>query len=69
MATDARAIRKPEATHPDWEKVKEWAKATLTKERIADVFVCASTVTILGMVLHMLHTALENGMVVGTTPF
>jgi hypothetical protein len=63
MATDASAIRIYEAIHPDWETVKEWAKRTLTKERIEDLIVCASTLAILGMVLHILHSALGNSAI------
>ena len=67
MRTDGQTIRGNEIVtpHVDLESVKEWAKRTFTKERIADVVVCASTVTVLGMVLHMLHGALENSAIVG----
>jgi hypothetical protein len=49
--------------------MREWAKRTLTKERIADVVVCASTVAVLGLVLNSLHRAMESLTIVGTTPF
>jgi hypothetical protein len=64
MATDARAVRTHETIHPDWETVKAWAKRTFTKQRIADLVVLASTVAVLGMVLHILHSALENHAIV-----
>ena len=69
MAIEVKAIRAPGAAHPDWETVKEWVKAVFTSERIADIVVCASTVTVLGMVLHTLHRASESCAIVGSPPF
>ena len=67
MGTDGQTLRGNERVipHVDLESVKAWVKRTFTKERIADLVVCASTVAVLGMVLHMLHGALENGAIVG----
>jgi len=65
MATDARAITTHEAMHPDWEKVKEWAKATFTKERIHEAAVCAATVSLIGVVALSLHKAMENYVILG----
>jgi hypothetical protein len=65
MGTHARAIKTHEVTHPDWETVKSWAKATFTKERITDVVVCASSVTVLGTVLFTLYRAMETRTIVG----
>jgi len=65
MKTFTKTVGTHEAIHPDWETVREWAKRTFTKERIADVVVCASTLTGLGMVLHMLHRALANSAIAG----
>lgn len=64
MTMDARALRAHETIRPDLETVREWAKRNFTKERIADLVVCASTVTVLGMFLHMLHSALANWTIV-----
>ena len=66
MRTDEQTIRGHEIVRPhvDLEGIKERAKRAFTKERIADVVVCASTVTVLGMVLHMLHSALESYTIV-----
>jgi hypothetical protein len=67
MRTDGKTLKGLEMVipHVHLESVREWAKRKLTKEVIADVVVCASTVTILGTVLHMLHRALENRAIVG----
>ena len=51
--------------HVDLESVKEWAKRTFTKERIVDVAMCASTVTVVGMVLSVLYRAMQNQTIVG----
>ena len=67
MRTDGQTIRGNERgiPHVDLQAVKEWAKRAFAKERMVDVVVCASTVTVLGMVLHMLHMALETHTIVG----
>lgn len=65
MATDARAIRTLEVTVPDWKTVKAWAKATFAKQRIAELALCVSTVTVLGVVLFSLHRAMENYIILG----
>jgi len=52
MSTDARAITIHEAIHPDWESVKEWAKA-----RIHEAALCAATVTLAGGLAFLLHRA------------
>ena len=67
MRTDGQTVRGHEmvALQMDLEGVKEWAKATFTKERIADVVVTVSTVAMLGTVLSFLHRAMENHTIVG----
>ena len=67
MRTDGQTIRGNEIVtpHVDLESVKEWAKRTFTKERIVDVAMCASTVTVVGMVLSVLYRAMQNQTVVG----
>jgi hypothetical protein len=67
MRTDGQTIRGHEMVAPklDVEAAKEWAKATFTKERIADVVVTVSTVAVLGTVLAFLHRAMENHTMVG----
>jgi hypothetical protein len=65
MTMYTKVVGTLETVHPDLETVREWAKRTFTKERIAGLVVCVSTVTILGMVLHILHRALETRSIVG----
>jgi len=67
MRTNGQAIRGNELAipHVNLESVKSWAKATFTKERMAEVALCASTVTVLGVVLFSLHKAMENYTILG----
>jgi len=65
MATDARALGTHEAITPDWETVKAWTKATFTRERMAEVALCAATVTVTGAVLLSLHRAMEHYIILG----
>jgi hypothetical protein len=67
MRTDGQTIRGHEMVTPqlDLDGVKEWAKATFTKERIADVVVTVSTVAVLGTVLSFLYKAMESQTIVG----
>jgi len=67
MRTDGQTIRGHEMVAPqlNLEAVKEWAKTTFTKERIADVVVTVSTVAVLGTLLSFLHRAVENSSIVG----
>ena len=67
MKTDGQTLRGSEMVipHVDLETLKAWAKRTFTKERIVDVAMCASTVTVVGMVLSTLYRAMENQTIVG----
>lgn len=65
MATDAEVISSHEAVHPGWETVKEWAKAKVTTERMAEGALCAATVSVIGMVLFSLHRAMEHCIILG----
>jgi len=67
MRTDGQALRGNEMVipHVDLESVKGWAKRAFTKERIVDVAMCASTVTVVGMVLSTLYRAMQNQTMVG----
>jgi uncharacterized membrane protein len=51
--------------HVDLEAVKEWTKRTLTRERIVDVAISASTVAVVGMVLSVLYRAMQNQTITG----
>jgi len=67
MRTDGQTLRENEMVipHVNLESVKRWAKRTFTKERIVDVGMCASTVTVMGMVLSTLYRAMQNQTIVG----
>ena len=67
MRTHGETIRGNEMVipHVDPESVKEWAKATFTKERIHELALCAATVSLIGVVVLSLHTAMENYIIWG----
>ena len=65
MATQARAIGIHEAIHPDWETVKEWAKATLTKERMTEVGLAAATLVMTAYLGSVLFTGIETYSMAG----
>ena len=65
MTTYTKAMTTQAATHPDWETVKEWAKAAFTKERIQEAALCAATVGVIGTVLFSLHRAMEHYIILG----
>jgi hypothetical protein len=60
MATNARALTTHEVIHPDWETVKEWAKATFTKERMAEAGVVAATLVVTGYLGSVLVKGIET---------
>jgi hypothetical protein len=51
--------------HVDLESVKEWAKATFTRERMPEVALCAATVSLIVVVVVSLHRAMENYIILG----
>ena len=67
MRTGGQTLRGNEMVipHVDLESVKEWTKATFTRERMAEVALCACTVSVIGMVLFWLHRAMENYIILG----
>ena len=67
MRTDGQTIRGNELVipHVNLESVKDWAKATFTRERVTEVVVYTSTMTVLGVVLSTLYRAVQNNTVVG----
>jgi hypothetical protein len=65
MTTYTKAVGTHEAIHPDWETVKEWAKATFTRERIREAALCAATVTLGGGMVFALHKAMEHYVIMG----
>jgi len=67
MRTDGQTLRGNEMTipHVDLESVKEWARATFTKERIREAALCAATVTLAGGLVFSLHKAMEHYVIMG----
>jgi hypothetical protein len=65
MTTYTKAMTTQAATHPDWETVKEWARATFTKERMREAALCVATVTFAGVLVFSLHMAMENYIILG----
>ena len=67
MRTDGQTLRGNETViqHAGLESVKEWAKATFTRERMVEVAIYASAVTAMGVVLFSLHRAMENYVILG----
>ena len=65
MTTDTRAIGTHEVSHPQWETVKGWAKATFTRKRMVEAAHCAAAVSLIGVVVLSLHKAMENYIILG----
>ena len=65
MTTFAKTVGTHEATHADWEAVKEWAKATFTRERIREAALCATTVGFAGSLVFSLHKSMEHYVIMG----
>ena len=65
MTTYTKVMTTQRVTHPDWETVKEWAKATFTRERIREAALCAGTVTFAGTLVFSLHKAMEHYVIMG----
>ena len=65
MTTYTKAVGTHEAIHSEWETVKEWAKATFTKERVHEAALCAATLSLIGVVVLSLHRAMENYIILG----
>ena len=62
MGTDGQTIRGNEVAipHVDLESVKAWAKATFTKERMAEVGVVAATLVVTGFVGAVLFVGIQT---------
>ena len=60
MTTDAGTIRTHEVIHPDWETVKEWAKATFAKDRMKEVGLAAATLVMTGYLGSVLFKGIET---------
>ena len=51
--------------HADWNQLRTWGEKTLTKERLAEIALFASTVTVLGYVVWWAAKAAENYTILG----
>jgi len=62
MRTDGQTLRGNEMAipHVDLESVKEWAKATFTKERMAEVGVVTATLLVTGYLGSVLVKGIET---------
>ena len=49
----------------DWNQLRTWREKTVTKERLAEVALLASTATILGYILWWAAKAAENYTILG----
>ena len=67
MEANENVARNPEAisVYPDWAVVKQWAKSTFTKGRVADIALSTSTMAVLGVVLFSLSQAVQNCTITG----
>jgi hypothetical protein len=65
MTTYTKAMTTQTATHPDWDAVKGWAKATFRKERLHEAALCAATLGVIGTVVFSLHRAMEHYIILG----
>ena len=58
-----------EGVSADWEQIRSQAERILTKERVADIALLATTVAILAVVLFSLYKAVQNHTIVGISPY
>jgi hypothetical protein len=67
MRTDGQTIRGNEMVvpHVDLESVKEWARSTFTKERMAEVGLVAATLVVTGYLGSVLVKGIETYSISG----
>ena len=51
--------------HIDWNRLRTWSDKTLTRERLAEIVLFASTATVLGYVVWWASKAAENYTILG----
>jgi hypothetical protein len=51
--------------HFDWKQLRNWKERTTTREKLAEIFLLASTVTVLGYVVWFVARAAENYTILG----
>ena len=49
----------------DWKQLRSWKEKTLTKEKLAEIILFASTGTVLGYILWCTAKAMQNYTVLG----
>lgn len=67
MRTDGQTMRGNELAipHVDFDSVKAWAKATLTKERLAGIGIVAATLVVTGFLGIVLFTGIQSSTMSG----
>ena len=51
--------------HVDWKQLRSWKEKVTTNEKLAEIFLLASTVTVLGYVVWFVAKAAENYTILG----
>jgi hypothetical protein len=53
----------------DWDKVRAWALRALSRERVAHLALCVSTLCVTLLIVSSLHKAVERSALVSALPF
>jgi len=51
--------------HVDWKQLRSWKDKVVTNEKLAEIFLLASTVTVLGYVVWFVAKAAQNYTILG----
>ena len=66
MQVNTGALRHAfDGLHVDWNHLRNWKQKTLTKERVAEIALLATTATILGYVVWWVAKAAESYTILG----
>lgn len=67
MRTDGQTVRRSEMVipHVDLESMKEWAKVTFTKERMAEMGLVAATLVVTGYLGAVLFKGIQSYSISG----
>ena len=49
----------------EWERVEEWVKKALTREKIADAAIAGATIVLFGVLISSLYNASQSFTIVG----
>jgi len=55
--------------HRGWRQLRYWAERVFTKQRITEITIVVSTLTIIGLVLLCLARAMQQGTITGPLPY